>query len=159
MAASTPRLRLLVLVLAAALPWTVVAIAGRGMTTVFAFGLVDLNPAVDPTTRVLPLPDLLRYGGGLPRNPELLPASVVLYLAALASAAAGPVGREDTRLTAGLLVLAGVTHLGVAHAFLHRPGYTAVPLGAVVLVALAWWFYWQDLRRTVIGESRTSDPD
>jgi len=151
MTSSTAAVRLLVLLLAGILPWTVVVIAGRGATAMFPFGLLDLNPAVDPTARFLPLPDLLRYDGGLPRTPELLPASVVFYLGALASATAGLLGREDPRLTAGLVVLAGLAHLGVSYAFLHRPGYTAVPFGAVVLIALAWWVYRSDLRRAVAG--------
>jgi uncharacterized protein (TIGR04206 family) len=146
-ARATPRRRLAVLLALAVLPWTVVLI-GAGVTLVFPFGLVTADASVS----FVSLPTLLARGGGLPRNPELLPASVVLYLGALASAAGGVLGREDPRVTGGLLALAGVAHLGVSYALMHRLAYTPLPVGALALVACAWWYYWPTVRSTVPAE-------
>jgi uncharacterized protein (TIGR04206 family) len=142
---STARQRLLTLLALAVVPWTVVFIRGE-VTLFFPFGVVNTNP--------LAFADILTLfsrGWGLPRNPDLLPLSYVFYTLALASAVAGLFDREPTRLTAGLLVLAGLTHLGVAYSVVHRLGYTPVPFGAVLLVAAAWWFYWPDLRSVLFA--------
>jgi uncharacterized protein (TIGR04206 family) len=145
MANSTPRRRLLVLLALGAVPWTVVII-GDQLTLFFPFGVLNTDPVA--------LVDLLAWfggGGGLPRNPELLPLSYLFYLGALLSALAGLWDREPTRLTAGLLVLAGVTHLGVAYSVLHRIAYVPLPAGALLAVAAAWWFYWPDLRAVLFA--------
>ena len=145
MAHSTPRRRLLALLALALVPWTVVFI-GNQVTLFFPFGVVNTDP--------LSLVDLLTWfagGGALPRNPELLPLSYLFYLGALVSALAGLWGREAPRLTAGLLVLAGLTHLGVAYSVLHRIAYLPVPVGALLALALAWWFYWPDLRTVLFA--------
>lgn len=141
----SPRGRLAVLVALAAVPWTVILAGGRP-TLVFPFGLLDAG-----SMRLVLLHDLFARGGGLPRTPGLLPASVLLYLGALASATAGLAGREDRRVTGGLLVLAGLAHLGVAFSLRHRPRYVAVPAGPVLLLAAAWWLYGRDLRATFAG--------
>jgi uncharacterized protein (TIGR04206 family) len=145
MAHSTPRRRLLALLVLGAVPWTVVFIGDR-LTLFFPFGVVNTGP--------LAFVDLLAWfagGGGLPRNPELLPLSYTFYLGALLSAAAGLWGREPPRLTAGLLVLAAVAHLGVAYSVLHRIAYLPVPVGPVLALAAAWWFYWPDLRSVLFA--------
>jgi uncharacterized protein (TIGR04206 family) len=56
---------------------------------------------------------------------------------------------ENAGLTAGFLVLPAVTHLGVAYAFLHRLASLPLPVGPVVAVALAWWYYRPALRTTL----------
>ena len=145
----TPRRRLLVVAALGLLPWTVILVGGE-LTLVFPFGFFNTNPPelVDIYTF------LFVAGGRLPRNPQLLPLSILFYLGALGSAAAGLVDREDPRLTAGLLVLAGVAHLGVAYSVSHRIRYTPVPFGALGMLAVAWWYYWPSLRATVMAPVR-----
>ncbi|WP_276257571.1 TIGR04206 family protein [Haloglomus litoreum] len=142
----SPRRRFAVVAALAVVPWTVILIYGE-VTLVFPFGFLNTNPPELIDTYTL----LVVAKGGLPRNPELLPLSILFYLVALASAGAGLVGREDPRFTAGLLVLAGGSHLGVAYAFSHRLAYTPVPFGAVIMFAVAWWYYWPSLRATVMA--------
>lgn len=130
--------RLAAVLALAAVPWTVLAYDG-GVGFVFAWGLV--NPA---PPHVVPLPEyLFRLSGGaagLPRRLLAWPVSALLYVGAAASAAAGRVGREDRRVTGGLLALAGVGHLAFAVGT-GRPGLAAVPVGPVLLWAVAWWGY------------------
>jgi uncharacterized protein (TIGR04206 family) len=142
----TPGRRLGVIAALAFVPWTVISIYGE-WTLVFPFGFFNTNPPqlVDLYTM------LFVAGGGLPRNPELLPLSVLFFAVAVASAAAGLLGREDPRLTAGMLVLAGIAHLGVAYSVSHRIHYTPVPLGALLLFVVAWWYYWPSLRATLMA--------
>ena len=140
MAHSTPGRRLLVLLAVALVPWTVVFV-GHEVTLFFPVGVLDWN-----TRSFVPLHTWFAGGGRLPRNPELLPLSYLFYALALLSAAAGLRDRESPRLTVGLLVLAGVAHLGVAYSVLHRVAYAPVPVGPFLLAAVAWWFYWPDLR-------------
>lgn len=129
----TARALLPVLALAG-LPWVV--LTGGGLRLVFAWGLVTPDPF-----HLVTLPDYLRYAGGtaaLPRRLFAWPTSVLLFLAAFASAAAGVAGREDRRLTAGLLALAGASQLTFALG-LTRGGVVGWPVGALALwtVALA----------------------
>jgi uncharacterized protein (TIGR04206 family) len=127
--------RLLAILALAICPWSV-AVAGVA-TFVFPFALVDPNTGAVTTidayyfrqTTVLP-PFLQAWGIG-----------VVLYLGAVTSAVAGVVlDREDRRVTAGLLVLAGLTQLSLAYGFSRQPGRFAVPLGTVLCLAVVWWF-------------------
>jgi uncharacterized protein (TIGR04206 family) len=137
----------------ALLPWTVLSWSD-GVSAVFAWGL--LNPA--PPHVVLLSDYLFRFSGGPAGLPERLlawPMSVLLYLGALASAAGGFLGCEDRRVTGGLLVFAGVSHLGFTLG-LQQPGMTVVPVGPVALWAVSWWVYGGDLRRAV-GEWRCSE--
>ena len=145
MAHSTPRRRLFALLALGAVPWTVVVI-GDQLTLFFPGGVLNTDP--------IAFVDLFTWfagGGGLPRNPELLPLSYLFYLGAILSAAAGLWNREPPRLTAGLLVLAGIAHLGVAYSVLHRIAYLPVPVGPLLAFAVAWWFYWPDLRTVVFA--------
>jgi uncharacterized protein (TIGR04206 family) len=145
MAHGSPRTRLLALLALAVLPWTVILV-GSAFTFAFPFAFVTTGPL-----STVWLWDLLRFGGGLPRSPLLLPLAALLYVLAVVSALGGVRGREDPRLTAGLLVLAGVAHLGVAWSVLHRLAYTPVPAGVVVVFGVAWWFYWPDLRALLLA--------
>ncbi len=139
-----PRRALAALLALAVVPWTVLASDG-GVGFVFAWGLA--NPA---PPHVVTLPDyLFRLSGGPVGLPERLlawPVSVLLYLGAVASAAGGRVfGREDRRVTGGLLVLAGLSHLAFALGTA-RTGLTPIPVGPVLLWAVAWWAYGGELR-------------
>lgn len=145
MAHSSPRRRLLALLVLAVVPWTVVFV-GDQVTLFFPFGVVNTDPLA-----FVDLPTWFAGGGALPRNPELLPLSYLFHLGALLSALAGLWGREPPRLTAGLLVLAAVAHLGVAYSVLHRIAYLPVPVGPVLALAAAWWFYWPDLRTVLFA--------
>jgi uncharacterized protein (TIGR04206 family) len=66
----------------------------------------------------------------------------VVYALALASAFSAVVWREDPRLTALSLVGAALLQVDVFLGFDRRLGYTAVPVGTVVLLVVAWWYYW-----------------
>lgn len=122
-----------------AVPWSVQAFGAGDVTLLFPWGLVNTNPL-----QVTTLPRyLFVYTAGLPEFILAWPLSVVLYLLAVASAALGlAAGREDVRVTGGLLVLAGVAQLSVASGFSVQPGRVAYPLGTAALWVLAWWVYW-----------------
>lgn len=143
---ASPRRRLVAVAALAVVPWTVIFIYGE-VTLVFPWGFLNTNPLELIDTYTL----LVVAGGGLPRNPQLLPLSILFWIVALSSAAAGLIDREDPRFTAGLLVLAGLSHLGVAYAFSHRLAYTPVPFGTLVMFVVAWWYYWPSLRATAMA--------
>ncbi|MFC7155027.1 TIGR04206 family protein [Halomarina halobia] len=141
-AAGTPNRRLFVLLALVAVPWTAVLVGGA-VTLVYPFGLVD--PA---SLHLTTLPDYLSYTRGrIPAFIQAWPIGVALYAAALLSAALGVVRREDPRLTGGLLVLTAVSQLPLVVGFSQRFGYTALPVGTVLLLAVAWWFYRPAVRR------------
>jgi uncharacterized protein (TIGR04206 family) len=136
--------RLLAVVALALVPWTI--LSSGVLTLLFPFGLVNTTPL-----HLTTLLEYRRFTGGFAALPGFLrawPTSVLLYLGALASAVGGVLGREDRRVTGGLLVLTGITHLGLAVGFL-RTGRLALPLGPFLAFALAWWCYWPAVRRTV----------
>ncbi|WP_251330064.1 TIGR04206 family protein [Haloplanus pelagicus] len=122
-----------------AVPWSVQTFAGgRPPTYVFAWGLVN----ADPFGVTFLWDFLVRYTRGLPPYIVAWPISAGCYLLALASAACGrALGREDVRVTAGLLAAAGVAQLTLARGFSVQPGRTAWPLGTVACWAVAWWIY------------------
>ncbi|MFC4549222.1 MULTISPECIES: TIGR04206 family protein [Halorussus] len=124
-------------------PWTILG----GRDFVFLWGLATLDPV-----HVTTITDyLFVYTAGLPRRLLAWPVSSLLYLLAVGSAAGGLlVGREDRRVTAGLLVLSGVSHLWFALGMVRRSTLVAIPLGTVLVWAVAWWFYWPDLRAMVV---------
>lgn len=143
---SPPR-RLFVLFVAGVVPWTVVL--GDGATFVHAFGIVTLDPpsVTNLYTYLFVLTD------GLPRRLQVWPASVLLYLSAVASGIGGVLGREDVRLTAGLLVMAGIAQAQLAFGLL-RVGVTALPIGSILLWAIVWWMYWETVQeRGLFGSS------
>lgn len=132
----SPLLALLALL---AVPWSVQTFAGaRPPGFVFAWGLVN----VDPFSITFLWDFLFRYTMGLPDYILAWPLSVVCYALALASAAGGSVvGREDPRVTAGLLAAAGVAQLTLARGFSVQPGRTGWPLGTAACWLVAWWVY------------------
>jgi len=123
------------LALAAALPWAAVAHPGGGYA-VFAFGWIDPTPP-----RLVTLPGyLFALGGPVPPAAEAWLLAAACLGCALASAALSAVGREDRRLTAGLLGLAGVGMAAFgARLTLAQAGVTAIPVGAPVLWGVAWF--------------------
>ena len=135
--------RLLVLLALAFVPWTLVA--GRSLTFVFPFGLLDSDPWF-----FVRVDDYLRFSrGGRFAYIDAWLIGSVLYALALVSALFGTVGFEDRRLTAGLLVVAAMSQFPLAVGFSRRPEYVGVPLGSVLLLAAAWWFYGRDVRAWV----------
>jgi len=91
---------------------------------------------------------------GLPRSLVGWPVATLLWFLALASGVSGlTIGREDPRVTGGLLVLAGLSLLPVARSVGRPPGVLVVPVGAVALWVVAWWKYGHALRRIAIGNA------
>lgn len=140
-----PSRRLLAVVLAGFLPWSLV-FAGSELTLVFSFGLVDPRP--------LYLTDIVSYTfvytRGLPQYLFAWPLGTGLYLLAVGSALSGDVfDREDRRVTAVLLVLVGLTQLSFAWGFSRQGRTVAVPLGTVACWTVVWWFDWPTLRTTL----------
>ena len=128
----------------AAVPWSLQVFSVGDATFLFVWGLVNTNPL-----QLTTLTDFLfRYTAGLPNYILAWPLGAVLWLCALASAAVGAVsGREDPRVTGGLLVLAGVTQVSVAFGFSVQPNRVAYPTGTLALWLVAWWLYWPRVRR------------
>ncbi|MFB6123736.1 MAG: TIGR04206 family protein [Haloferacaceae archaeon] len=121
-----------------AVPWTVLVYDSGYVTLVFAWGLV--TPTRGTVTTLYHF--LFRYTAGLPEFILAWPVSVICYGFALASAVSGVLGgREDVRVTAGLLVFAGVAGLSVASGFSFQRGRVAYPLGTLACWAVAWWCY------------------
>mgnify|MGYP000265357203 FL=1 len=136
--------RLAAILALAVVPWTV-AVAGT-VTFVFPFALVDPN-----TGTVTTITDYyFVYTSALPPFLRAWGIGICLYLGAVASAVGGAVfDREDRRITAGLLVLAGLTQVSLAHGFSRQPGRFAIPLGTVLCLAVVWWFDWPAIRAAV----------
>lgn len=129
------------------IPWTVIVVESGDVSLVFAWGLVTPIPL-----GVTTLPEyLFVLTRGVPDFVLAWPASVVLYVGAMLSALGGTVGREDRRVTAGLLALAGLSNLFfVIDTHAHNPAAIAVlPLGTLAMWAVVWRFYWPALRRLV----------
>ncbi len=142
-----PRRRLIAVVVAGLVPWTVVLI-GKELTLVFSFGLFNTNP-----------PELLsvysyfiRFTSALPQFIESWGSGVLLYAFALASAVAGVVWCEDVRVTALALAGAGLTQFPVFLGFNRRLNYVAVPVGSLVLLIVVWWYYLPAIRADTATE-------
>lgn len=130
----------------AVVPWSVQVFTARDATWLFAWGLVNTNPF--QTTTLVEF--LFVYTQGLPAFILAWPASVGCYLLALGAALLGLwTDWEDPRVTAGLLVLAGIAQLSVAQGFSYQPNRTAYPVGTVVLWTVAWWGYWPRVRSRI----------
>jgi len=136
-----PRRRLVAVVAAGLLPWTILFI-GDELTVLFTFGLFNTNPP-----QLVSIVDyLVRYTDALPSFIESWGTGVLLYLLALGSAASGVFWREDHRITALALLGAALSQVGVAVGFSRRMGTLALPLGTIGLLAVAWWYYWPLVR-------------
>jgi uncharacterized protein (TIGR04206 family) len=119
---------------------------GSGVSVVFPWGLFNTAP---PHVTTL-LEFLFVYTSGLPEFILAWPLSVGLWLLALGSATVGvAVGREDVRVTAFLLVLAGVAALSVSTGFSVQPYRTGYPVGPLAAWLVAWWFYAPAVRESL----------
>jgi uncharacterized protein (TIGR04206 family) len=120
------------------LPWSIQLYASGATTILFPWGSV--TPSVASVTTLAEF--LLRYTAGLPGWLYAWPISALLYGLGVLSAAVGALGgREDVRLTAGLLVLAGVGNLWLAWGFSFQPGRIAIPVGTAALWGVVWVVY------------------
>ena len=138
------RRRLVVLLALGVVPWTVLFYE-RGVSMVFPWALVN-TPPLGVTT----LYDyVFTYTTRLPPSLQAWPVSTILYACALASASGTFWWREDRRLTAGLLVFAGLSHLGFSLAVWH-PSQVVVPVGPLLVALVVWRAYWPDLRTIVL---------
>jgi len=144
-------LALAAVVALAFVPWSVQTFArpGSGLSLVFPWGL--FNTAPPHVTTIYHF--LFVYTAGLPDYILAWPISVLLWGVAVVSAAVGyATGREDPRVTALALVLAGVAQLSVAVGFSVQPYRTAWPLGTLALWTVAWWFYGPAIRASFLGQ-------
>ncbi|CCQ32576.1 hypothetical protein HLRTI_000139 [Halorhabdus tiamatea SARL4B] len=138
------RTRLLAVLGLLVVPWTVL-LSGGHVTLIMPWGLVD--PVAFYVTL---LPEYLSAtGSGPPPFLSAWPLGGAIYVLAVGSVTLEVFDRGDPRVTAGLLVLVGVTQLTVAWGFFRRGSYVVVPLGTLVAWTLVWWFYWPDLRGVV----------
>lgn len=139
-AKTTPKQRLLVVLALGLIPWTLITITTTTstVTLVFPFGLVDTN-----SWHFLTLPEYLGHSGGqIAPFMEAWPIGALLYVCAFVGAVGGVFGYEDPRLTGSFLVLTAVSQIPLVLGFSRRLGYTAVPLGTVLMLVVAWWVYW-----------------
>jgi hypothetical protein len=125
------------------LPVTVLLNSDPSLTLVFPWSLINVTPR-DPvqTLHVFSIVEYLGTAtmsyGGLPASLRAWPVALALHMLAVVSAGMGwAFGREDRRVTAGLLTLAGGASLWVAIGLGNRIGATVgadpvvTPVGAV----------------------------
>lgn len=140
-------------------PMTVVDSGGAGVTLVTLWGFLNTSGGAVPTgVQLYPVWSFFLDGslpfGVLPDSIRVWPVALGFHLLAVASAAGGVVfGREDRRVTGGLLVLGALASLwitmGVAGRFGvgRTVGWLAVlPTGAVATLVVALAGYGRDLR-------------
>lgn len=104
--------------------------------------------------------DGARPFGSLPRSIRVWPLATAFHLVATISAGSGvAVGREDRRVTGGLLLLAALASLWVAIGVAGRFGVgiasewlTVLPVGAVATLAIAVIAYRHDLRAVMVRD-------
>jgi len=132
---------------------------GPRTTLVFAWGLVNVTPET-PGSLVHAYTIVEYFGnprqsyGSLPASLQAWPLALGLHLLAVASALVGGLsGREDRRVTGGLLVLAGIASLWVTLGLASRVAATVgteaglvVPVGALATWLVAVGLYRRDLR-------------
>lgn len=127
--------RLLALVLPGVLPWAAVTWP-TGYYLVFAVGWSQRGFSGFRTLLAI-------LGTGSMGAPAVAPwlVGTMLYVLALASAALASVGREDRRLTAGCLFLAGASVLLFAVRASGQRGVLVVPVGVATLWLAALYAY------------------
>ncbi len=138
---TTPCRRLVVVIGLLVVPWLVVLSNGEvGLT--FAWGLV--NPDAGHVTSIVAY--LFVHTRGLPDYLLAWPIATLLHIAAIASAVAGLRGREDPRLTGGLLFLVGLSLAVVARGISRPSTVVGIPIGTIAVWIIAWWLYWPAVR-------------
>lgn len=125
------------------IPWLVVVSNGE-VGLVFPWGL--LNPDTWHVTTLDAY--LFVHTRGLPDYLLAWPIAVALLLGAITSAIAGRWGREDPRLTGGLLVLVGLLILVTARGIGRPSSVIGLPVGTVAVWFVAWWVYWPLISRS-----------
>jgi len=155
--------RAFVMVLALlAVPMTVVPSGTGDLTLVSLWGFINTG-SVDPAVgfSIYPVWD---YFGDQPRSFATLPASIqawplalAFHLLAVASAGTGRLfGREDRRVTGGLIVLGALATLWVTVGVASRFGagnvtgmFSVLPVSTVASLVVAFALYRRDFRRIV----------
>ena len=125
----------------AVVPWVVQFNAPGDLTAVMSWGLLNPNP-----WHALPLPSYFAETQGLETLPwslQVWPLGFGFYCGALVSAASGVVfEREDVRVTVGLLALSAITSVIVWWGLLGRGAAGTIPVGAIAMAMVGWWFYY-----------------
>ncbi len=117
-------------------PWSVQTFADSGVPFLrFAWGGLSFTPVLYARTLI----EYLALSG----SPLVLPWVVATgcWVLAIASASLAFLDREDPRVTAGLLVLAGAVNASVAVRFGIQPLRTGYPVGTLALWGVAAWRY------------------
>ncbi|QZP36779.1 TIGR04206 family protein [Halobaculum magnesiiphilum] len=133
---ATPRRVLAAVLLCGLVPWSVQLFSASTIPFLrFVWGGLSFTPVIYART----LPEYLALSG----SPLLVPwvVAAACWLLAVASASLALVDREDPRVTAGLLVLAGAVNASVALRFGIQPSRTGYPVGTLALWAVAAWRY------------------
>lgn len=119
-------------------PWDILTYVEGSTTLLFAWGMVDLVSLHVTDAYAY----FFTYTQGVPDWILAWPVGVVCLVLALASATRGFArGREDVRVTGGLLVLVGVAALVVSMGFSVQSERIGVPVGVAGAWPLAGW-YW-----------------
>lgn len=134
-----------------AVPWVGIQNAGGDLTFVMSWGLLSTDP-----WHMLWLTEYAAQTDGfsaVPRSLQLWPFALGFYVGAVVSAVSGVVAeREDPRITAGLLVLSAVGSLVVWRELVVSGLERAMPVGALAIAVVVWWFYWPAIRQQgVVG--------
>ena len=122
-------------------PWVVQSNGAGDLTAVMSWGLLNTNP-----WHALPLSTYLDATQGfstLPQSLQVWPLGLAFYCGALLSSASGVfAGREDMRVTAGLLALSAITSVIVWWGLLGRGAAGTIPVGVIATAMVGWWFYY-----------------
>ena len=125
----------------AVFPWVLQTNGTGDLTAVMSWGLVNTNP-----WHTLLLPSYLDATQGfstLPQSLQVWPLGLAFYCGAFLSSASGVfAGREDVRVTLGLLALSAITSVIVWWGLLGRGAAGTIPVGVIATAAVGWWFYY-----------------
>ncbi|WP_435096549.1 TIGR04206 family protein [Halarchaeum sp. P4] len=143
--------RLLVLCAVGLVPWTVIRWTDAGRAdygAYFAYGIGDVAGPLG--AHITTLPTYVSQAVLDAYWLQAWPTAAFLFACALASAALGLLGREDRRVTAGLLAMAGASAgLHAAGLAVHNGRLVVLPLGTLLLWSVALLAYPDALRRLV----------